>query len=449
MWDSNNSITDEIRFGNTFANVMGVGESSSDPFPANGAMLEATWTTLSWRPGSFAVSHVVYMGDNFDDVNDGTGDTFRGNLGLDTTFYFVGFGDTYPDGLVPGTTYYWRIDEVNDAEPNSPWKGDVWSFSIPPKTAYEPDPADSAEFVDLNVVLSWTPGSGAKLHYVVFGEDFDEVSNATMGTPSGPASYTPGSLKLAKTYYWRVDESDGFETYKGEVWSFTTVGAVSGPNPADDAVDVKPSVVLRWDAGAVAASHEVYFGTDEDAVKNATQASPGYKGAKALGEEIYDPGKLTLNTTYYWRIDEVNSVNPDSPWAGKVWSFTTGDYFIIDDFEDYDAGDNQIWFSWHDGLGYGAPGGADYYAGNGTGSAVGYETGWSSMEQIIVHGGQLSVPFFHDNNKQGYAYYSEAEHTLTDQRDWTEEGIWNCRFGSEATQPPLAASSRIRSILTR
>ncbi|HUV63700.1 MAG TPA: hypothetical protein VMW24_07365 [Sedimentisphaerales bacterium] len=38
-------------------------------------------------------------------------------------------GGPYPSGLVAGTTYYWRIDEVNDADPNSPWKGPVWSFS--------------------------------------------------------------------------------------------------------------------------------------------------------------------------------------------------------------------------------------------------------------------------------------------------------------------------------
>ena len=31
----------------------------------------------------------------------------------------------YPDGLAPGTTYYWRIDEFNNADPNSPWKGPV------------------------------------------------------------------------------------------------------------------------------------------------------------------------------------------------------------------------------------------------------------------------------------------------------------------------------------
>jgi hypothetical protein len=393
------------------------------PTPADGAIHMDTWVTLSWRAGDYAVSHDVYMGENFDDVSDGTADTFRGNQEAD--YYVAGFpGFAYPDGLVNGTTYYWRIDEVNDAEPNSPWRGDIWSFTIPPKTAYSPNPAESAEFIDLNVVLSWTSGFGAKLHYVVFGDDLDEVNNTAMGKPSGMTNYNPGPLALAKTYYWRIDEFDGIETHKGEVWSFTTLGAVSGPNPADGDVDVKPSVVLSWDAGAVAASHEVYFGTDADAVKNATTASPEYKGAKALGEESYDPGKLALNTAYYWRIDEVND-SPDSPWAGNVWSFTTGDFFVIDDFEDYDAGDNQIWFSWHDGLGAGAPGVPGYVPGNGTGSAVGDETTLSYTEETIVHGGSQSMPISYDNNKQGFSKYSETELTLAGQRDWTEADVAN------------------------
>ena len=397
---------------------------ASRPDPADKSMHEDTWITLSWSAGDSTVSHDVYLGDNFDDVNDDLGDTFRGNQPLNTTFYIAGFvGYAYPDGLVPGTTYYWRIDEVNESEPNSPWKGDVWSFMVPPKTAYFPVPADGAEFVDLGVRLTWTAGYGAKLHYVVFDEDFDEVNNAAMGTPSGMTTYNPGPLKLAKTYYWRVDESDGFDTYKGQVWSFTTEGAVSGPNPADGAVDVKPSVVLSWVAGAVAESHDVYFDADSDAVKNATTTSPEYKGPKALGEESLDPGKLSLNTTYYWRIDEVNSVNTDSPWQGNVWSFTTGDYFVIDDFEAYDANDNQIWYAWHDGLGAGAPGTPEYLPGNGTGSAVGDETTASYTEETIVHGGSQSMPIAFDNNKQGFAMYSEVELTLADQRDWTEEGV--------------------------
>ncbi|MFC1794801.1 LamG domain-containing protein, partial [Planctomycetota bacterium] len=405
--------------------MAGKGQSyASAPTPKDGALHSDTWVSLSWNAGEFAASHDVYLGESFDDVNDGAADTFRGNLGSETTFYIAGFpGYAYPDGLINGTTYYWRIDEVNEAEPNSPWKGDVWSFMIPPKTAYEPVPAEGAESVALNVTLTWTPGFNAKLHYIVIGEDYDEVNDTVQGTPNGPATYSPGSLKLAKTYYWRVDEFDGAATHKGEVWSFTTLGAVSGPNPADDAIDVKPTVILNWVAGAIAASHEVYFGMDADAVKNATTASPEYKGPKALGDESYDPGMLTLNTEYFWRIDEVNGVNPDSPWAGNVWSFSTGDFFVIDDFEIYDANDNQIWYSWHDGLGYGAPGTPDYFAGNGTGAAVGDETTATYTEETIVQGGNQSMPVSYDNNKQGFSKYSEVELMLDAVRDWTAEGV--------------------------
>jgi len=118
------------------------------PDPADGSMLTSTGVNMTWVPGSFAVSHNVYIGDNFDDVNDSAEGTFQGNQ--TNTSLLVGFlGFAYPDGLVPGTTYYWRIDEVNDLDPNSPWKGNVWSFWVPPKTAYNPIPPDGVEFVAL------------------------------------------------------------------------------------------------------------------------------------------------------------------------------------------------------------------------------------------------------------------------------------------------------------
>jgi hypothetical protein len=389
------------------------------PNPANGALHPETWVNISWRAGDFAVSHDVYIGDNFDDVNNGAEGTFQGNQA--GTFIVVGFpGFLFPDGLVPGTTYYWRIDEVNDTEPNSPWKGPVWSFSIPPKTAYAPNPADGAELVDPNVELSWTGGFGSKLHTVYFGDNFDDVNNATGGLPQGTATYTPGPLKLAKTYYWRVDEFDIIETYKGDVWSFTTEGAVGSPDPSNGAVDVKQTQVLTWSPSVFAASHEVYFGADKDAVKNADTGSPEYKGSRNLGSQSYDPGKLEWDTTYYWRIDEVNNTNPDSPWLGILWSFTTANFLVVDDFEDYDAGENQIWFAWHDGLGFGTPGVDPYFAGNGSGSAVGNESTPSYTEETIVHRGNQSMPVFYDNS---VLMYSEVEKMLTYPRDWTENGV--------------------------
>jgi len=392
-----------------------------DPIPADGAVIWETWASMEWYPGVSAVSHDVFFGENLADVEAGTGDTLIGNQ--TESNFLVGFAENpYPEGLIPGTTYYWRINEVNDADPESPWVGPVWSFSVAPQTSWNPEPADGAESVVMDSRLTWTAGFGAKLHFIAFGDDYDTVLNSP-GTLYGLTSYNPGPLELAKTYYWRVDEFDGVNTYKGEVWSFTTEGAVYGPDPANSAVDIKPTVILKWNAGAVAASHEVYFGTDSDAVKNATMSSPEYKGPKALGEESYDPGKLLMNTDYFWRIDEVNGINPLSPWQGTVWRFTTGNFFSIDDFEDYNTEDNQIWFAWHDGLGAGIPGTLGYLPGNGTGSAVGDETSPSYTEETIVHGGGKSMPFEYDNNKQGVSKYSEVALTLSDQRDWTESGV--------------------------
>ena len=212
----------EAIMNNGLAAITGGQPLAQRPEPRDGALHEDTWVSLGWRPGDFAVSHDVYMGEDFDNVNDATNDseTFRGNQVQ--TFYVAGFpGFAYPDGLVPGTTYYWRIDEVNDADPNSPWKGDIWSFTVPSKTAYSPIPSNGAKFIDPNEDLSWTGGLGAKLHTVYFGDNFDDVNNAVGGLPQAVTDFQLETLDRDKTYYWRVDEFDGFNTYKGNVWSFT------------------------------------------------------------------------------------------------------------------------------------------------------------------------------------------------------------------------------------
>ncbi|MBA7709062.1 hypothetical protein ES703_117969 [subsurface metagenome] len=56
-----------------------------NPDPANGALHEDTWVNVSWRSGGYAVSHDVYFGNNFDDVNAGAESTFIGNQA--TTFF--------------------------------------------------------------------------------------------------------------------------------------------------------------------------------------------------------------------------------------------------------------------------------------------------------------------------------------------------------------------------
>jgi hypothetical protein len=373
------------------------------PEPADGSIHPETWANISWRPGIHAVSHDVYFSDNFDNVDAGAESAFQGNQ--TATFSVVGFpGFANPDGLVPGTTYYWRIDEVNEAEPNSPWIGDIWSFSIPPKTAYFPEPADSSESVSVDLTLSWTPGFGAKLHTVYFGDNFEDVDNASGGQTQGTTTYHPDTLKMAKTYYWRVDEFDVVETHKGGVWSFTTEGAVAAINPTNGAVDVTQTPVLTWSPG-LGASHEIYFGTDA--------VSMELKGSGNLGSESYDPGQLEWNTTYYWRIVESDNANADSPWTGPLWSFTTANFLIIDDMEAYndldpaDQPSNRIFNAWLDGL-----------EDPTNGSLVGYDLA-PFAEQRIVHGGTQSMPFFYDNAPGK----SEAILTLTSNRDWTVNGV--------------------------
>jgi len=402
----------EMIMNNGLISITGGIAVATRPQPADGAITEDTWVNLSWRPGDFAVSNDVYIGDNFDAVNEGAEGTFIGNQ--TANFVVVGFpGFPFPDGLVPGTTYYWRIDEVNEADPNSPWKGDVWSFTIPPKTAYFPDPADSAESVDVDVRLSWTEGFGSKLHTVYFGDSFDDVNNASGGLPQGSTDYTPGTLRMAKTYYWRVDEFDGTDTFKGDVWSFITEGAVMALDPTNGSVGITQTPILTWTPGVFGATHEIYFGTDQEAVKNADTSSPEYQGSGNLGSESYDPGQLEWNTTYYWRIDEANNANADSPWMGPVWTFITANFLIIDDFESYndldpaDPASKRIFTVWIDG-----------YDDPTNGSLVGYDNP-PFAEQTVVHGGNQSMPFAYDNA----VGTSEATLTLTSNRDWTVNGI--------------------------
>jgi hypothetical protein len=195
------------------------------------------------------------------------------------------------------------------------------------------------------------------------------------------------------------------------------------PRPANRSTpDIHTALPLSFSPGEMAAQHDVYFGTDADAVADADTSTDGvYQGRLNATSYIPTEGIEWGGGPYYWRIDEYNTDGTIS--KGKLWSFTVADYLSIDDFEDYDAGDNQIWYTWHDGLGYGTPGTQLYYVGNGTGSVVGDETTASYTEDNIVNSGAHSMPFSYDNNQQGYAKYSEIEMKLTRQRDWTEEGV--------------------------
>ncbi|MGD8500505.1 MAG: C25 family peptidase propeptide domain-containing protein, partial [Phycisphaerales bacterium] len=115
--------------------VANVTSAATDPYPADGAMQPQTGVILTWTPGAGALSYDVYIGDNLDEVEAGTSNTSWGNQM--ETFFLVGFsGFPYPGGLVRGTTYYWRIDEI--WADGTIYKGTVWNFTVAPNQGWIP-----------------------------------------------------------------------------------------------------------------------------------------------------------------------------------------------------------------------------------------------------------------------------------------------------------------------
>jgi hypothetical protein len=223
--------------------------------------------------------------------------------------------------------------------------------------AYWPSPKNNATDVPPTVELTWYPGEGAKAiggQAVYLGTAFSDVNDAVapIVTQDGNSWDPPGELLLGQTYFCRIDTIGDSETWKGKIWSFTVDdGSAKNPDPADEAKNVELTKTLTWTPGLYAASHDVYFGTDE---------SPPYVTTKSLGDESY-PVSLNYGEKYYWKIVEVNNTyvgNSPGPWEGPVWSFEAEPFKVIDDFEDY-ADSSALRANWD-----------DYYADNTNGVAV-------------------------------------------------------------------------------
>jgi hypothetical protein len=186
----------------------------------------------------------------------------------------------------------------------------------------------------------------------------------------------------------------------------------SNPEPSQDAVlDIREVSALRWQAGQGAASHDVYFGTDADAVTAADRDAAEYQGNQP-GTSFSVAGRLELGGEYAWRVDEVQA-DGTIP-TGQTWRFTVYPHLLVDDFVSYDDdidGGTAIFQTWIDGVE------------NGTGSYVGYELSNNGTfgETSIVHSGTQSMPLQYDNTVA--PGISETEYSLTAPRDWTVEGV--------------------------
>ena len=163
-------------------------------------------------------------------------------------------------------------------------------------------------------------------------------------------------------------------------------------------------MTLGFRAGREAVKHDVYLSSDEQAVID--NAAP----VTTVTEPGYGPLSLDLGKTYYWRVDEVNEAESPATWPGDIWNFTTQEYFVVDDFEDYnDYPPDEIFSTWIDG--WGIP----------TNGALAAHAEAPFAETTIVHGGKQSMPFYYDNTAG--VTYSEVGRTFASPRDWTKRGI--------------------------
>jgi len=193
-----------------------------------------------------------------------------------------------------------------------------------------------------------------------------------------------------------------------------------GPSPTNGATpDIEHISILSWVPGENAAQHDVYFGTNAEAVENAdtSDATGIYRGRQ-------DPNSFTplitfeIGQNYYWRIDEINISEAIN--KGRIWSFTVANYLVVDDFEDYDDFDNRIYDVW-----------ADYFVNN-TGMTVGHFDP-PFAETFIVHGGRQAMYMLYDNDgtvnegtdyeQSGTLTFSEAEHMWETPQDWTRRSV--------------------------
>jgi len=181
------------------------------------------------------------------------------------------------------------------------------------------------------------------------------------------------------------------------------------PKPTNGStVYIRDATPLNWSSGDNASGHDVYFGTDRDAVADADASDTTgiYRGRQ--GFTIYTPseGVEWGGGPYYWRVDEYNSDGTIS--KGNVWSFTVADFIEIDDIEDYnDYPPDEIFSTWIDG--WEVP----------TNGSMAGHADPPFAETGNVHGGSQSMPVYYENNFK----YSEVTMTLVSVWDWTEEGV--------------------------
>lgn len=196
-------------------------------------------------------------------------------------------------------------------------------------TASKPNPGHQAGDVSQSI-LSWQPGQNVQAQAVYLGstpQDLARIANALSPTRSWLV-YGEG-FAAGQNYYWRVDSVDATgRVYQGALWAFTAAPYQAyGPRPAPGEQDlVDKNLVMTWKPGKTAVWHDIYFSESQQRVH--TGHTRAYQGRQV--NVRYDPGPLRPQTTYYWRIDEIE-LDGQTVHRGDVWSFGTMAQIAVED----------------------------------------------------------------------------------------------------------------------
>jgi len=230
----------------------------------------------------------------------------------------VSFPDDYDIYIGVHTAYANFVGDIKNVR--------IYQF---PTKAYNPNPSNGNVGVSTAITqVSWLTPDANYTYDVYFSTVQQDVnSNATSAKIGNHQSVLTAAVTLAigQTYYWKVNCIKPDTTViPGDIWTFTTVSYKAySPNPTSEATGVSIFKQLGWTAGLNATSHKVYFSDKFADVDNGT-VTPA-----TVTTTSYNPGTLKLDTTYFWRVDEVAS----STTRGDLWSFTTSDVEILDNFQ--------------------------------------------------------------------------------------------------------------------
>ncbi len=207
-----------------------------------------------------------------------------------------------------------------------------------------------------------------------------------------------------------------YDGVKTTVTGATNPYKARGPTPANSTTDAPPYAVLSWTPGDGALTHDVYFGTDSDSVRDANTSTVGiYQGSQARDANTFTPAGLEMGKAYYWRIDEVNDTNI---YKGDLWQFVVAFFVLIDDFEKY-ADTTDMSASWS----------------NGSTAAT--------LSLATTGGHEKAKTMKFDYNNVNSPLYSEAQ-TAGPTTNWTVEGVvamdmWYKGNAGNAAEPMYAA----------